>query len=259
MILFKKRKVALALGGGSARGFANIGVLKVLERHKVPIDTLIGSSIGGLIGASRSLGMSLEEMEEAALKFTWQDITDVTMPKLAIMKGEKLAKTVERFTDHKTFSDCSIPLAITATDIENGDEILFTSGNMQKIIQASCSWPGFFPPVEVDGKFLSDGGVRNSVPVKWAKKLGATFTIAVKLGFAPQKIKADNILQMMIQSIQIMGEELDKYQSMQANIIIEPDLKGINQLDFDKTREIILSGEIAAEREIKKIKRLLRI
>lgn len=259
MALFKKRKVALALGGGSARGFANIGVLKVLKRHKVPIDLLIGSSIGGLIGGSLSLGMSLEEMEEAALKFKWQDITDVTMPRLAIMKGEKLAKVVEKFTDHKTFTDCSIPLAITATDIESGDEILFTSGNMQKIIQASCSWPGFFPPIEVDGRFLSDGGVRNSIPVKWAKKLGATFTIAVKLGFAPQKIKADNIFQMMVQSIQIMGEELDKYQSMQADIIIEPDLKGINQLDFDKSGEIILSGEVAAEREIKKIKRILRI
>ena len=259
MIFFKKRKVALALGGGSARGFATIGVLKVLEKHKVPIDSLIGSSIGGLIGASYSLGMSIEEMEEAALKFTWQDITDVTMPKLAIMKGEKLAKIVERFTDHKTFSDCSMPLAITATDIESGDEVLFTSGNMQKIILASCSWPGFFPPVEVDGKFLSDGGIRNSVPVKWAKKLGATFTIAVKLGFSPQKIRVDNIFQMMIQSIQIMGEELDKYQSMQADIIIEPDLKGVNQLDFDKTEEIILSGEVAAEHEIKKIKHFLRI
>jgi len=259
MALFKKRKVALALGGGSARGFANIGVLKVLEKNKVPINLFIGSSIGSLIAAAYSLGMTTEELEKYALAFKIQDITDVTVPRLAVMKGEKLARTVEKLTDQKTFENCRIPIAVTATDIQTGEELLFTSGDLQKIIRASCSWPGFFPPVKIDGRYLSDGGIRNSVPVKWAKKLGGTFTIAVKLGFSPQNIKADNIFKMMIQSIQIMGEELDKYQSMQANIIIEPDLEKINQTDFDKASDIIAKGEIAAEREIPKIKKLLRI
>lgn len=259
MDFFRKRKVALVLGGGSARGFANIGVLKVLEKQNVPLDLMIGSSIGALIAAAYSTGMSIEELEEAALQFKWQDITDVTMPKIALMKGEKLAKVVRNFTNHKTFADCRIPIAVTATDIATGEEMLFTSGDMQKIIQASCSWPGFYPPVEFENRFLSDGGIRNSTPVKWAKKLGATFTIAVKLGFAPQKIKLDNIFQLMIQSVQIMGEELDKYQSMQADVIIEPDLKDVNQLSFDKVGEIVSGGEEACKREIKKIKKLLRI
>lgn len=260
MKLFKKRIVALALGGGSARGFANIGVLKVFEKYRIPIGLLIGSSIGSLTAAAYSTGaMSIRQLEEAALKFNPHDITDMTVPRFAIMKGRKLANIVQKFTDNKEFSDCRIPLAITATDIETGEGLIFTSGNLQKIIRASCSWPGFYPPVEIDGRLLSDGGIRDSVPVKWAKRLGATFTIAVKLGFAPSRINRGNIFQLMIQSIQIMGEELDRYQSMQADVVIEPDIAGINQFDFKEAHKIISSGEEAAEKAIKQIKSLLRI
>jgi len=256
---FKKRKVVLALGGGSARGLANIGVLKVLEQHKVPIDLLVGSSMGALIGAAYSGGIPIEKMEKLAWEFKVQDITDVTMPRLAILKGKKLENKIRELTGNISYSDCKIPMAITATNIKNGEELIFTDGDLQKIIKASCSWPGFYPPVKIDGNLLADGGIRHGVPVKWAKELGATFIIAVKVGFAPQKIDENNIFQTLVQSIQIMGEELDKYQSMQANVVIDPKLDNINQLDFDKAREIILIGEAACEREIKRIKSLLRI
>jgi len=257
MIFRRKHKVALALGGGGARGFANIGVLKVFERENIPVDILLGTSMGALAAVSFSLGTKAAELKEYALKFKPQDIADITFPKIALLKGEKLSVMVDELTGGKGFKDCKIPVGITATDINNGQELLYTSGNMQDIVKASCSWPGFFPPVMVDGRLLADGGLRNSIPVKWAKDMGATFVIAVKIGFAPQEIKADNILEVMLQSVQVLGEELDRCQSIQADIIIEPDMKRITQLDFDRSMDIIISGERAAINNVRKIKKAL--
>jgi len=257
MALFKKRKVALALGGGAARGFANIGVLKVFERERVPVDLIIGSSIGALAAALYSLGIPTYRMEEAALQFSIDKLTDFSLSKKSIIKGKKLEKIIYSFTDSKKFKDARIPLAITATDIESGEEVVFTKGDLQKLIQASCSWPGIFPPVEVDGRMLGDGGIRNSIPVKMARQLGASTVIAVQIGFCVKKGKMDNLLQMFLQSIQILGEELDRYQSSQADINIQPNLENIDQLAFDKAQEMIQNGEKAAERAMPEIRRKL--
>jgi len=258
-LFFKKRKVALALGGGAARGFANIGVLKVLEREHIPVDLIIGSSMGALVGAVYSLGRPVQWLQDEAEKFTWRQVTDMAFPRVAVTKGEKLAKIVKKLTEDKQFPDCRIQTAITATDIRTGQELIYTSGNLQEVITASCSWPGFFPPIRMDGRLLADGGLRHSVPVKWARELGATFVIAVRVGFEPQNIAANNIFQLMVQSIQIMGEELDKHQSMQADVIVEPKLAGVTQLDFHKAHEIIEGGEKAAEKVIDIIKRKLSV
>lgn len=260
MSLFgKKRKVALALGGGAARGLANLGVLKVLEKERVPIDLIIGSSIGGLIGAAYCLGTPLVRLEKEALKLTWKRLVDMTIPGIAIIKGEKLAGIIEDITDKKTFEDTRIPLAITTTDIETGDELVHTSGNLQKIIRASCSWPGIFTPVRLGGRLLGDGGIRNSIPAKWSKKLGATFTIAVNIGFVVKNGGLKNIFQMWVQAVQIMGVELDRYQSMQADVIIEPKMNDIDQLAFDRAKDAIKEGEAAAKKSMPRIKKLLNL
>ncbi|MFH1791074.1 MAG: patatin-like phospholipase family protein [Candidatus Omnitrophota bacterium] len=254
----RRKKIALAMGGGAARGIANIGVLKALEREGIRADLLVGSSMGALVAASYSAGMSLKDLEEEAAAFTWHDIADVTLSRIAFTKGEKLKQIVERLTGGKGFSDCRIPLYVTATAIESGEEVLFSSGDLAQVVRASCSWPGFFPPVEVDGQMLCDGGIRNSVPVKWARQLGGEFVIAVKVGFAPQKIEVGNVFQLMTQSIQIMGEELDKYQSMNADVVIEPGLEGVNQLDFQKSRDIIRMGELACMAKMPYLKKGMR-
>lgn len=259
MALFKKQKIALALGGGSARGIANIGVLKVLERERIPIDLIIGSSIGSLVGAAYSLGVPTYRMEKAALKFSWDKLADFGLSKFAILRGKKLEKIIAEFTDAKTFDETQIPLAVTTTDIETGEELVHTKGNLQKIIQASCSWPGIFPPVVIGGRKLTDGGIRNSIPVKMAKALGATRVIAVDIGFCVQKEKLNNIFQMFIQSIQILGEELDNYQSKQADVIIKPKLAGINQFSFHMGKQAIRDGEEAAESVIPEIRKKFKL
>ena len=259
MPLFKKQKIVLALGGGAARGLATIGVLKILERERVPIDMIVGTSIGGFVGAAYSIGVPIYKMEKAALKFSVDKLVDFSVSKWSLLRGKKLEKLIDDFIDKKDFSDARIPFAITTTDIETGDEVVHTKGDLQKIIKASCSWPGIFPPVIIDGKKLSDGGIRNSIPVKTAKKLGATKVIAVDIGFCAKKGKLDNLFQLFIQSIQILGEELDAYQVKQADVTISPRLHNLDQLAFDRIKEIMQDGETAAKKAMPVIRKLLGV
>jgi len=264
MGLFKKRKRILALGGGAARGLSNIGVLKVLEKHfgrgNLPFDMIIGTSIGSLIGAAYSTGLSPEEMEAKALGFSWQNLVDFGIYPTGLIKGDKLEKIVFEMIDGKTFSDMRIPFALLTTDIETGEELTHTSGDLIRLIRASCSWPGIFSAVEIEGRLLVDGGARNSIPTKAAIEAGASFILAVNPGFAVRNQKGDkgnNVLKAMVQSMQIMGEELNEYQSAAADMVIKPDLKGVDQFGFDKGAMIIREGELAAEKIIKGLKKRL--
>ncbi len=262
MGLFRKRKVVLALGGGSARGLANIGVLKVLEKHfgrdRMPFDMIVGTSIGSLIGASYCLGATPEELEQKALKFTWPNVVDLGLYSTGLIKGDKLERIILDMLDRKGFRDMRTPFALTTTDIETGEELTHASGDLVKLIRASCSWPGIFTAVKIDGRLLSDGGVRNSIPTKAARESGATFVIAVNPGFGVKNQKVNNALTALIQSFQIMGDELNAYQSRAADLEIKPELENIDQFDFGKAQTIIRQGELAAEAKIRKLKRKLR-
>ncbi len=255
----KNRKVTLVLGGGSARGIAHIGVLKVLEREKIPIDNIVGTSMGALIGAAYSIGLTVPELEERAYKFTTKKILDPTMPRMGLLAGDKLEKTIHGMLDDKGFGDCKIPLTVVANDIETGEEVIFQHGELVKVVRASCSWPGIFNPVRVDGRLLCDGGIKHSVPTKIAGNLGAEYIIAVDVGFCIKKGKIDNIFQMIIQSFQIMGEELNQYQSRDADAIIKVTLPDTDQAAFEKSREIIFRGAYAAESVVEQIKKDLRL
>lgn len=255
--LKKKRSVVLVLGGGSARGLAHIGVLKVLEKEKIPIHRIVGTSMGGLIGAAYSVGVSVKKMEEIALEFSWRSIFDPTLPRMGLLAGKKLEKVVMELTENKGFADCKIPIAIVATDIEKNERIVFQEGNLQKVICASCSWPGIFNPVRIDGRLLVDGGIKNSVPTRVARSLDPGYMIAVDVGFCVRNGKIYNIFQMLLQSFQIMGEELNRYQARISDTMIKVDLGDMDQAAFDKAKEAILEGEKAAQGKIVQIKRML--
>ncbi len=255
----KKQKVTLVLGGGSARGIAHIGVLKVLEREGVPIDSIMGTSMGALVGAAYSVGVPLNRMEEIACGFTWDKLADFTFPKMAIIAGKRLGGVIEDILDSKTFEDMRIPMYVVTTDIERNEEIAHSSGDLKTLVRASCSWPGVFNPVQVGDRLLVDGGVKNSVPTRMARELCDGFMIASDVGFCVKIGKIDNILQMMLQSFQIMGEELNRYQSNEADVIIKSDLGEIDQAAFNRSREIIKKGEDAAETKIGEIKERLGI
>lgn len=263
MKIFKKRKVILALGGGGARGLSSIGVLKVLEKHfgkdKMPFDMVIGTSIGSLIGAAYCLGVSPEELEQKSHRFKWQNLIDIGFHPTGFVKGQKFSKLISTLIGNKsTFEDMKVPFALTTTVIETGGELVHTSGELVKLIRASCAWPGVFSAVEVDGILLSDGGVRNSIPTKAAHEFGATFIVAVNPGFGIKKQKVTNAIKALIQTVQIMGEELNDYQSANADVSIKPALDNIDQFDFDKAELIIKQGELAAEHQIEQLKRKMK-
>lgn len=261
MGLLRKRKIVLALGGGSARGLSHIGVLKVLERHfgrdKMPFDMVVGTSIGSLIGAAYCLGLPIREIEHRALSFSWPTMVDPGIYTTGLIKGDKLEKVILNIIDNKGFKDMKLPFALTTTDIETGEELVHTSGDLVKLIRASCSWPGIFTAVEIGGRLLVDGGVRNSIPTKAAYALGGSYVLAVNPGFAVRNKKIKNVMEAIVQFMQIMGEELNTYQAGVADMAIKPELKDIDQFGFDKAREIIRQGELAAEKVVGKLKRKL--
>lgn len=261
MGIFSKGKNVLVLGGGGARGLSNLGVLKGLAKHfqfaEFPFDMIIGTSIGSLLGAAFSLGFSLAEIEKEALSFSWQGIVDVGFHAAGLVKGDRFEKFIDEVVGEKGFEDMKIPFGLTTTDLNTGEDHLHTSGDLVKLIRASCSWPGIFSPVEINDKKLVDGGVRNSIPVKFAKKEGAGFIVAVNPGFSISGQKINNVFKALIQSVQIMGEELNDYQSKLANIVIKPELGNVDQFDFAKAKYIIEQGEIAVEENIRIIKREL--
>ena len=256
----KKRALTLVLGGGSARGLAHIGVLSVLEKEKIPIASVVGTSMGALIGAAYAVGIPIRKMEDLAYGFSLKKLLDPTIPRMGMLAGDKLEANIRELLDGKTFKDCKIPLAVVATNIENGEEVVFRDGDLIKVVRASCSWAGIFNPVRIDGKLLSDGGIKDSVPTRIAKKAGADYILAVNVGFCVRHGKVDNILQMILQSFQIMGEELNKYQALESDAVIEVKLgHDIDQSAFNRAREIIHKGKRAAELKIEAIKKDLRI
>lgn len=255
----KKKKVALVLGGGSARGMAHIGVLKVLEQAHIPIHLIVGTSMGSLIGAGYATGIALKQMEERALKFSVNKLLDPTLPRMGLLAGNRLEKTIRSVLDNKTFDDCRIDLAIVTTDIENGEEVIHQKGDLVKAVRASCSWPGIFNPVMINGRMLCDGGIKHSVPVRIARQLGADYVLAIDVGFCVKKGKVENVFQMILQSFQITGEELNKYQTGEADRAIKVDLGDLDQVSFERAQEAIYKGTLATEMKVEEIKKDLDI
>ena len=243
-----KKKIALVLGGGAARGIAHIGALKVLKRHKIPIDMVVGTSIGSIVGAVYALGIPLKNLEKVALKTGWQDLADFALSKTGFLEGKNLERVIREAIEEKGFSDLKMPLAIVTTDIESGEEFVITSGDLAKSIRASCSIPGIFIPARIDGKMLVDGGLRSTVASEVAKRMGADFVIAIDVGYCVRKGKISNIFQVLLQSIQIIGSELSKHERMPSDVVIEVPLgEDIDQMAFNKAAEIVSIGEKTAE------------
>ena len=253
--IFKKKKVALVLGGGSARGMAHIGVIKVFQKEKINFDLVVGTSIGAFIGATYVL-TDIAKAEKAALRFNVKESLDFMIPpSMGLIKGDRIYAIIKEFFGEKKFSDLKIPMAVVACDIENGEEIVFAEGPLAEAVRASCSYPGIFAPQRIKGRLLVDGGIINTVPVSVARQMGADIVIAVDVGFCVQVGEIKSVFGVILQAFQITGDALNRYQTMQADVVIRPDLGAINQLDFESAKIAIQKGELAALEKLKVIKR----
>ena len=254
-----KRKIALVLGGGSARGLAHVGVLKVFKKYGIPFDLVVGTSIGSFMGAVYALDLPLDRIEMLAHDLSWKRLADFVISKSGFLEGRNMERMIREYLDNKTFEDLKVPLAIAATDIEMGEEVVMTSGDLCRCIKASCSIPGIFMPTEIDGRLLVDGGLKSSVPSEVARRLGADFIVAVDVGFCIKRGKITNMFQIIYQSIQILGNELNKFQSKQADFTLRIHMDDdIDQMAFDKAAYIMSAGEKAANDAVGSIISALR-
>ncbi|MGI6705396.1 MAG: patatin-like phospholipase family protein [Clostridia bacterium] len=253
----QKPKVGIALGGGAGRGIAHIGVLQVLTEKKIPIDMVAGTSIGAIIGALYCCGVGCRMMEKIALHLDEKAYFDVTVPRKGFMKGDRIQSLVQTLTGNKNFEDLAIPLGVVAVDLNQSKAIIFRRGKIHKAVRASISIPGLFEPVETEGMVLVDGGIIDRVPVSALQEMGADITIGVDVGFRGTHQKANGILEIILQSFEVMEWEMVKHRTMDADVMITPDLMDINPTTLAQASESIELGRKAAETAVPEIRRLL--
>lgn len=236
------KKIGLALGGGAVLGAAHIGVLKALSEEEIKINYITGTSIGAFVASLVAFGKTWEEIEKIAIELKWMDISGISLSKFALLNNEKLGELMVKHIGNKNIEESNIPLAMIATDISSGEKIVLEKGSVATAVMASACIPGIYKPVEIDGKMLVDGGIVENVPIKTARKIGAKFVIAVDLNAKNTFQKPTNILDVMLNSFQLLTFQVDKIQTKKADLLIQPDLSSFSGSDTKQVQNLIQKG-----------------
>ncbi len=245
-------KLALALGGGAARGFAHIGVIKALEAQGIVPDIVVGTSAGSVVGALYAAGNNGFALNKLALTMDEAAISDWSIPFFAkvtgVIKGEAIQNYINQAVQNAPLEKLKIPFGVVATDLNSGQPVLFRRGNTGVAVRASSAVPGVFQPVRIAGRTYVDGGLVSPVPVRFAREMGADFVIAVNISAQPelQSASGTSTLDMLLQTFAIMGQSINHYELNEADIVIQPRLGAMKGSDFDSRNLAILAGEQAA-------------
>lgn len=253
-VAVKPVRVGLALGGGAAKGFAHIGVIKMLEANGIRIDVVSGTSAGSVVGALYASGMDAFEMQTKAFELDEAKIRDVSLFSGGVVKGQKLQDYVNELVKQRRLDAMKKPLAVVSTRLEDGKRTVFTRGNTGQAVRASSSIPGVFEPVKIGGSTYVDGGVVSPVPVDAARELGAEFVIAIDISSKAGGTAPGSLLGNVNQSITIMGQKLGALELQRADAVIRPAVLDIGATDFEQKNRAILEGERAALAALPQIK-----
>lgn len=251
-------KVGVALCGGVAYGVAQIGVLKALEEAGIHIDCIAGTSAGAIIAAAYASGLPVSRIEEIGIQTGWGELFAFRPSRKGLVSSGPIEEYIRKYLKVATFEELKKPLAVVTTDICSGAEVVFTHGPLDKAVRASCSIPGVYTPVELEGHQLADGGMAENVPVKALKNLGADVVIAVNL-FGHHQVfpPATNVFQIMMRVWYFFVQEESAWRE-KADIVIEPDMRLFDLFDFSAGKEMIAVGEKEAKKHIPKIKQVLQ-
>src|SRR6202140_4917773 len=252
----ERPRVGLALAGGFARGIAHIGVLRALINAGIPIDCVAGTSVGALIGACYCAGVPLDTMQQIASGTSFADFGRWTPSWLGLATNQRMETYLSRFTRLKTFEQLKTPLAIAATDINEGVSVYYTRGELAPALRGSCAYPGLFVPIQFEGRTLVDGFLTAPVPVEGALLLGADIVIAVYLeagGIENPRTAADIISR----SFNIIQKQADLSWRHQGDVIVEPGVKSFAWDDFPKTPQLIPEGAGATLAALPQIRAVL--
>ncbi len=261
------RLIGLALGAGAAQGMAHIGVLKVIEREKIPIDIVAGTSIGALLGALWASGKSASEIEKIALvyknKMKALQLIDLTFPKKGLIRGAMVRRFLTAQFGSMTFDDMKRSLKIVSCDIETREEIVHDSGSIVDAIMASVAIPGIFEPVLVKGRFLVDGGVINPLPTDVLIRSGASKIIAINTlpsseDVQKSKKKVTNIFDVIVNSIQASEYMLAQISSQSADIAMHPILPKVDWYEFYEGAKVIRHGELETKKILPELRALVK-
>jgi len=288
-MIWRRKRIGLALGGGGARGLAHIGILRAFETQSIPIDLIAGTSIGALVGAAFASGMESRELEEVLNRFlespTFQDsalksikemqankrlsltqkiqaffknriILAQAMFRPGILHAEDFQAMIDYFVPDIRIEELGIPFVAMATDLISGYPVVLSRGSLRKAVMASCAVPGAVPPVKDDGKLLADGGIASLVPTLVARERGAEFVVAVTVD---SEIRArDEIgsaMDVYVRAAEIMSFHLEQEALKQADAVIRPNVGSLHWTDFEQATDLIREGERAALDNMKNVKR----
>ncbi len=250
-------KIGLALGSGGARGFAHLGIIKVLDENKIPIDYIAGSSMGSLVACFYASGLDLKRIYKLAASFKRKYYLDFTVPKMGFIAGKRIKEFIRLFTKGKRLEELNIPVSVVATDLTKGEKVVFTEGSIAEAVRSSISIPGIFVPEKKDGRILVDGGVIDRVPVSVVKEMGADIVIAVDVSRVKTDAEIKNIYDVIMQSLDIMQMELVENRQIASDIMIRPQVEKYSARAFTNIEEIILMGEEEAQKHIAQIKKII--
>jgi len=255
----KPAKIAVVLGAGASKGFAHIGVLKVLEANKIPIHMVVGTSAGSLVGSLYASGKNAFELQAIAMKMEKDKVIDYDWKfwKGGVIKGEKLENFINQNVQNTPIEKLKITYYAVATNANTGEETVFGKGNTGKAVQASCSVPGVFQPVKIGNSTYVDGGVVSPVAVDVARRYGADVVIAVDISGGLNNATPSGMMNTMQKSVDIMYMKNINAQLKNADVVIRPNMKDIGSTDMEKFNEAIFEGEKAATAEIDKIQAIV--
>ena len=253
-------KVGLALGGGGARGFAEIGVLRVLEQEKIPIAAVAGTSVGSLVGALYADTGRVLDAEFHAVAVTDEDLFDYRAFAVfsgGFVKGERLRQFLGANLKSRSIEQMKVPYAAVAVDVAAGRTVVFRSGPIAPAVHASCAIPGVFVPVTIGGRTYVDGGVMNPVPADVVRSMGADVVIAVAIPAAMPSAVPTNPVAVAYQSVMIMSAEIGRLRAREADVVVTPEVGGIAYDDFTQKKQLIAAGEEAARKALPAIRAAL--
>lgn len=260
----RRPKVALVLSGGGARGLSHIGVLQILEREKIPVDLIVGTSVGAIVGALYASGVPPAEIENMSREIGWDKLTDLSAAALVrLLVSEELLSTrnMERFLERrigkKQFADLKIPLACVSADLQTGEQITLREGDVALAARASATMPGVFAPVPYRHRLLVDGGIVDNVPTDVAQRLGADVILCVNAPVDLARHSVANVFMTLTQALYIQGQVITEERIRLADALIEPRVEDVSTLELWKSPQCVQAGRAAAEAALPAVRRAL--
>ena len=263
-------KIALALGGGAARGFAHIGVIKALEAQGISPDIIVGTSAGSVVGALYAAGLNGFQIQELSMNMQEDQVLDgsglyrciaetLISDKRGCIKGQALQDFINKNVNGRPIEKLNKAFAAVATNLSNGEMMVFRSGNTGTAVRASSSVPVFFQPVTINGQDYVDGGLVAPVPSSVARTLGADFVIAVDISDRPQDKSTAGISDILWQTFSIFGQTINRHEQTSADIIVRPVTFGLPSSDVSGFNKAVLEGEKAVAKILPELKAKLAI